>query len=637
MVMKAMRDGAKGGITKFILFGFLVMAVAGLVLMDVGGVFRGGVGSTDAAKIGGETIPITTFDRTVRRSLGQIGITTQEAYQQGYITQLIGAEVRNRIWQQTAEKYGLLVGDKRAAAHVKSLITPLLQPGQRPQDVLAQLLAAQGMSERDFENSIKREMMAGVLTNSIRAGFAAPAPLATADLWRYQNETRSIAYIPFKDSEIESVTAPSEEQLNAFYESMKMRFRIPERREIHVITVDDAAMKETLVVTDEEIESVYERDIDLYYAPKRWVIQQALLTGKDKAEEIAALARDGKSIETAVEEVTGRSADYLGESEAAEDNMLDEVRVVVTEAAAGEVLGPVQTPLGYSVIKVTDIKEASVKPLSEVRASIQDEIKENQLLDQIYDMAGTLDDLFAGGATPENVAEQIDVTVTSYDPVDQFGRSEDNEDAFAKVGESRDIILETAFQLFEGESSEVIEMPDGSLSAIHVAAIQPASHQPLEDVRDELLAIWNRDQKRADNRARVLEALARNEAENKGLRDLAQSLSKSVKTETSVQRNAGSAGDLNARSLPVLFAAKPGQLQMVEIDGGLAIAEVMEVTLPETVDRDSDDYKAFAEEQTESMQNNALVVFLQKHSKRLNAKVNDALLERTYGTLPEGF
>lgn len=58
MVMKAMRQGAAGGVMKFVIFGFLIMAVGGMVFMDIGGFFRsGGVGSSDVAKVGGEKYP----------------------------------------------------------------------------------------------------------------------------------------------------------------------------------------------------------------------------------------------------------------------------------------------------------------------------------------------------------------------------------------------------------------------------------------------------------------------------------------------------------------------------------------------------------------------------------------------------
>ncbi len=46
MVMNAMRQGAKSGVSKIFLFGFMVMAVGGLVLMDVKGMFQSGAALT---------------------------------------------------------------------------------------------------------------------------------------------------------------------------------------------------------------------------------------------------------------------------------------------------------------------------------------------------------------------------------------------------------------------------------------------------------------------------------------------------------------------------------------------------------------------------------------------------------------
>ena len=73
MVMKTLRQGASHGVSKFLLFGLLMVAVGGLVLMDVGGFFRGGVSNSDVARVGREKISAQSFDRTVRITLSRAG------------------------------------------------------------------------------------------------------------------------------------------------------------------------------------------------------------------------------------------------------------------------------------------------------------------------------------------------------------------------------------------------------------------------------------------------------------------------------------------------------------------------------------------------------------------------------------
>ena len=53
MMLQKMRGGAGGTVVKSVLLGFLFMAVAGLVMTDVQGFFRGGLRMDTVAKGGG--------------------------------------------------------------------------------------------------------------------------------------------------------------------------------------------------------------------------------------------------------------------------------------------------------------------------------------------------------------------------------------------------------------------------------------------------------------------------------------------------------------------------------------------------------------------------------------------------------
>jgi parvulin-like peptidyl-prolyl isomerase len=46
----------------------------------------------------------------------------------------------------------------------------------------------------------------------------------------------------------------------------------------------------------------------------------------------------------------------------------------VFKAEQGEIVGPVETEFGYHVIEVTDVREESTQPLSEVEAQIREQL-----------------------------------------------------------------------------------------------------------------------------------------------------------------------------------------------------------------------------------------------------------------------
>lgn len=99
-----MRDSAFAGFFKFFLLGMLLLAVGGMVFMDVGGFFTGNMGQNTVVKGGGVKISTVEFDRTVRRVLSAQGIGPQEAYRLGLINTILTSEVQSRLFTKNPNR-----------------------------------------------------------------------------------------------------------------------------------------------------------------------------------------------------------------------------------------------------------------------------------------------------------------------------------------------------------------------------------------------------------------------------------------------------------------------------------------------------------------------------------------------------
>ena len=266
MVMKALREGAAGGVMKFIIFGFLLMAVGGMVFMDIGVFFRsGGVGSNDVAKIGPDKISLPSFDHTLRRSLSQLGIGPQDAYKAGYVDQLLAGEIQTHLMAQAAADLGIFVDKRRVAEQIRMLLGPMVKEGQDPREVLRQVLMNQGMSEGELTRAISQEITIGLLTNTIKAGFAAGNEQVAKDLFAFENETRDLVYVPFLDNDVKSILEPSDEQLRSLYEVMKdVAYSSEEARKLQIVRLKTDNMKKSIQVDEDEIRKAYDDNIELY-------------------------------------------------------------------------------------------------------------------------------------------------------------------------------------------------------------------------------------------------------------------------------------------------------------------------------------------------------------------------------------
>src|SRR5688572_30517884 len=170
-MLQSMREGAYSKIMKGVLLTFMTLAVAGLVLMDVGGFFSGQISSNNVvAKGSGIKISAMEFDRTVRRALNAQGIGAPEAYRLGMIHNILVGEIQQRLLSKQAQKLGLRVSDDLVTEQISRIAEPLATDGAGRGEALKQVLRQQGISEGEFISSVRQEMANGVLKGALSSG-----------------------------------------------------------------------------------------------------------------------------------------------------------------------------------------------------------------------------------------------------------------------------------------------------------------------------------------------------------------------------------------------------------------------------------------------------------------------------------
>ncbi|MBC7286389.1 peptidyl-prolyl cis-trans isomerase, partial [Hoeflea sp.] len=467
-MLNAMREGAKSGFLKFILFGLMVMAVGGLVLMDVGGFFRVGVAQTSVAEIEGDELSIVTFDRSLRRILANQGLDAQTAYRLGFISQVLGSEINNNLLQRYASDMGLRVGDEVVLKQVSQLIEPFVTEGVDRKTALNNILRSQGMSEREFIRMIKAQMTNTLLTNAVQIGTEVAPDTEARDIYQYRNEGRTVRAIYLPHSGIEEVQEPTEEILLSFYQAGQERYAISETRTFTVATLNQEQLAKTLDISEEELRAIYERDIAAYSLPERRVLEQAIIDNQATATAIVNRMSEGGDLKSAVAAETGSEDAYLGEETFEQEGLLEDVAAPVFAADKGAVVGPVESALGWHVIRVADIVEPETRPFEDVRDELRQELVEVRVMDEMFALANAIDDALAGGAPLEEVAENMGLNLKQYGPIKEDGSTPDNKDGVKDFGPDWGLMTETVFELLEGEVSPVMELADGRYAAIRV-------------------------------------------------------------------------------------------------------------------------------------------------------------------------
>lgn len=620
----ALREGAKSGIIKFILFSFLVLAVAGLVLMDVGGFFRNGPHQGAIAEVNGQDISTRHFDQTVRRILSQQGMDIQTAYQLGFINQILQSEISNALLRQAAYDEGLRVSNDLVARQVSKLVAPFVNDQLSAPEALRRILMSQNMSEAEFSHGIRVEMSNALLRNALSGGTDYLPQETIDDLYRYMYESRKLSFVVFPDSAIKDYQKPTDDVLLPFYQAGKERYALPESRVFTLAILSSDRLKDSLDISEDDLKAAYENDIALYTQAEQRLLEQSVVAAKGDADAIAQAVQNGATLKEAVKEATGRETAYLGADDFTQDGLPTELAGAVFAAAEGDVVGPIETALGWHVLVVKTIEAPDITPFDEVKAQIKEDLKHDMLADELFAMSGNMDDRLASGMSLEDVAEEMGLTLRKIKPLRADGTTPDGKPGLADFERDKTYILETAFELLPGETSPVMEMADGSYAAIRLDELNEKSYTPFDEVKDQLSKLWIADQQQVLNKLKAQEALQAVFAGEKTLKDFGK-----VKSVT-VTRAAAAPDSLGDQAKGVFFEAGQDAPLMAQTKDGLVIGQVDKIALPAVDKAKAEDLAQVSAGLRQQSQGEIFLSYLQALHEKYDVKINRHLLDTLY-------
>lgn len=629
-MLQALNRGSKAGIIKFVLLGFMVMAVAGLVMMDVGGFFRGdSVSSNVVAKGSGVSITTREFDLTVRRVLSRQNIGPAEAYKLGLVHTILNAEIQQRLLSKKAHDLGLRAGDDLVREQMAKLAEPLAAEGQSKTEALKQVLRSQGISEKDFIASIRQETANSVLRNALVAGAGAiPAPMAR-DIYRAENQTRDVEALVFTHESIADVGLPTDENLEKYYEANKADYAVPETRTVTLATLKRDMLESKVEISEEELREDYDNNIASYSKPERRSLRQAVVADAAVADKIAARVREGKTLKEAVAAVTGSEDAYLGEEAFQESGLLEEISTPVFKAKENDVIGPVQTALGWHVLRLTKILPPDVEPFEAVKEDIREEILQTRLMDDLLAAGNEIDDRLASGEELESIVKEMGLTTQSFGPFRASGMDDKGEDVLKAYQGDRAQIIDAAFAAAEGETAPVIETADGQFIAVRVDSARPLEYKPLEAVRRELEKKWLDEQRSLMNKSRAQEAHKKLE-DGAALADVAREYGVKPKTFNNLKRGGDAPKEIGAIALERVFTVDRNAYILAETPDGVAVAAVTAIDFPasETVKQAEIDALQDTLKRDQAMETIALYTAALAGQSKI--KINEGVLKRMY-------
>ncbi|MDQ0837507.1 peptidylprolyl isomerase [Sphingomonas faeni] len=514
-----------GVVITFIVLGVIALAFAagditGLSSMTGGAGITGG----DVAKVGKAEVTeneLKTQAQTQLEGFRQEQPTLDMAtfVNQGGLDGTLDRIMSSMALEQFGRAQGMVVSKRAVDGQIASI--PALQgpTGKFDENLYRQVLAQRKLTDAQIRSDIVRDTYAQQLTipSTGATQVASQLALPYASLL-LEKRTGTIGFIPAAG--VPAGPAPSDADLATFYKRNIARYTVPERRIVRYAVISPDQVKAQAVPTDAEIAKTYQQDRARYAATEKRTITQVVVADQAGANAIAAKVKAGTSLADAARAAGLEASTQTGVEKAAYAGTTSaQVADAAFAAASGAVIGPVRTPLGWTVAKIDRIENVPGRTLDQVRGEIAAALgiqKSAAALSAIHDK---IDDSLSGNATFDEVVADQKLTPVTTPALIANGINPD--DDASKPDPAIAPLVAAAFQAAEGDGPQLVQLgTDGGFAVVALGRVVPATPRPLAQVRAAVLRDVSADRARQAARKVAADVLARI---NKGM-PIAQSL-----------------------------------------------------------------------------------------------------------------
>lgn len=575
-MMQVMRKQAKGFLA-FILFGLLILSFG---IWGIGDIFRPVTGRTVVIEIGGAEVPAERLANDVQRELAElrtrsgVSLDLEQALQLGLVNQVVGRLVGATLLDLESRDLGVVVSDRVVSDAVQTDTAFRNQFGKFDRVRYRSVLASQGLSERGFEEILRGDLRRRQLASGVTANDTVPKSLAHA-IYRYRREQRVAEILFIPDDSIRDIPAPTESDLESYHKDNAAAFTAPEYRKVVAVIIRSDMLAADIEVGAERLEDEYRARLDEFETPEKRTVEQLLFSDQGRAEEAATRVAAGEDYAAVGKDILDQEPLSLG-ALARHDLPIEAMSKAVFALGSGAVSAPVQTPLGWHLLRVTKIEAGSVTSFEEAREKLLAEIKNELAIDAAIELGEDLDKEIGSGTNLKAAAEKFGLPLTTFEAIDARGRGRDGK-VVDGIPEDSDFVSQ-AFELAAGEEGLLSDAGDGSLFILQVDSVTSADVRPLAEIRAKVAAAWTAD-RRSEAAAKSAQAIAAKAGDGgASLADLAAGIGRDSRTTDPFMRSGTGAGERVSTALvEKLFAARSGEAVWAATQQGHVVGVLKQV------------------------------------------------------------
>lgn len=492
------------------MIGFVALISISFAIFGLNNVFS--ANPNIVATVGSEKITTVDLKRRFdfflnQKMLEEEGYTRETAYNENLDRVALQHLVSRAVYKNLADDEGIDISQESIRKNLRE--TEAFQnpvTGEFDPDTFRRAIDRINLNETSFAEEVRVDLLLSRFRPALEAGVAVPDSLAHI-FARSQTQSTSLDYVRIRNNlvKIDPPAPPSELDLQAHYQKSSALYTIPEKRRFTLALVSKADLMHQVEVTEEEVKALYEARGDTYNIPEKRAFTSITVEDSSRIERLLAELKVGKSPEQ-ITKALGLPSPVehaLGER----DGIFDpNVAQAVFSAEKiyplpGGVIEPqhvADATIAPMLVWVTQIEEAKITSLDDVKGKLREEIQDIRLKEKIAQAVSKILRVEARGASLPDAAGQAGIPSISTGFVDDKGLDEKKRVPRYLLGDKG--VLAEVFQMEIEEVSDPIELKNGNYAFVRLDAIKPSKLRPLdeEEVRKSVLASWTAEQRLRD-------------------------------------------------------------------------------------------------------------------------------------------
>ncbi|MEE9375383.1 MAG: SurA N-terminal domain-containing protein [Rhizobiaceae bacterium] len=487
-MLEALRSFLSGWVAKLL----LVLLIGSFALWGVSGSILGGTDTTTVARVGETGVSVREYLTAYNNSMNQLQqtagrrLTRDEGKVFGVESQTLNSVISLATLDEFVREENISLSDKTLARLIADNTAFQDSTGKFNRDTFRRAVGNAQMRESDFIISQNKAATRSQLSRAFMTGKLMPDVFNNA-LSAYTSEERKFAYLTITTALSGEPKAPDESELKTYFEANKKNYKAPEYRKLVILAVQPKDLADEKAISEEDVRSDYQDRLASYSKPEERRVQQIVFKSSDAAQTAIKSLTEGALFETILSEQKLKISD-------ADLGLMSKKQMpkAIQDAAFSLVLNTpseiIKGPFGPTLIRITEINEAKVTSLEEVKDDIRKDLALRNAANEIVTMQEKIEDMRAGGANIAEIAIKLGIKSRLVEAIDRTARTPKGA-IINDLPASKKLIAQ-AFTTAVGDQQSPIDVGEAGYVWVDVEKITPTRDKNFDEVADKVKADW---------------------------------------------------------------------------------------------------------------------------------------------------